>query len=91
MSTKYPQHPDVHAVNGGSSWGAGSLAGDGSRKPSEYELKTAEFQGTEFGNLMKRLKVYSQEKKVEKVETKVPSPVVDKPSEKAKSNLCSFI
>jgi NAD(P)H dehydrogenase (quinone) len=40
---------DLTAVHGGSPWGAGTFAGaDGSRQPSEAELKVAEIQGAEF-------------------------------------------
>ncbi|KAH3687357.1 hypothetical protein WICPIJ_001634 [Wickerhamomyces pijperi] len=40
---------NLSEVHGGSPWGAGTLsAGDGSRQPSELELKVAEIQGKTF-------------------------------------------
>ncbi len=44
------------SVHGGSAWGAGTIAGpDGQRQPNELELETAEFQGFDFGSLVRRL------------------------------------
>ena len=37
--------PEAGEEAGGSMWGAGSFAGDGSRQPTPYELADAEFQG----------------------------------------------
>ena len=40
----------------GSPYGAGTLSGlDGSRQPSELELDIAHSQGSDFGNLLKRV------------------------------------
>ena len=82
IGTKGPRSSEVH---GGSLWGSGTLAGDGTKQPSAFELNMAEFQGTEFGNLMKRLKIYSEQKAepvnvpavkpVENVESHVVEPV----------------
>ncbi|RUP43298.1 NAD(P)H:quinone oxidoreductase, type IV [Jimgerdemannia flammicorona] len=45
---------DISAVNGGSPYGAGCIAGgDGSRQPSESELAVAKTQGENFGKLVK--------------------------------------
>ncbi|ODV59749.1 flavoprotein WrbA [Ascoidea rubescens DSM 1968] len=50
-----PQLSNLDEVHGGSPWGAGTLAGaDGSRKPSELELKVAFIQGLEFYNTSKK-------------------------------------
>lgn len=44
---------DLTAVHGGSPWGAGTFAGaDGSRQPSDAELRVAEIQGAEFYQLL---------------------------------------
>jgi len=44
-------------VHGGSPWGAGTFAGaDGSRQPTELELKLAQAQGLEFYKLLSRVK-----------------------------------
>lgn len=41
-------------VRGGSPFGAGTFAGDGSRQPSEVELETASIQGREFFKIAQR-------------------------------------
>ncbi|CAG7849264.1 P25 protein AltName: Full=Brefeldin A resistance protein [Serendipita indica DSM 11827] len=41
-------------IRGGSPFGAGTFAGDGTRQPSEVELETASIQGREFFKLVKR-------------------------------------
>ena len=47
---------NVEDVNGGSAWGAATLANsDGSRQPSELELKVARAQGSEFGRAVHKL------------------------------------
>jgi NAD(P)H dehydrogenase (quinone) len=44
---------NLNEVHGGSPWGAGTIAGpDGSRKPSELELKIAKIQGSEFAKVV---------------------------------------
>jgi len=44
-------------VHGGGPWGAGTFAGaDGSRQPTELELKLARAQGEEFYKLLSRVK-----------------------------------
>lgn len=43
-------------VKGGSPYGAGTYAGDGSRTPSELELKQANHQGEYFANIAKKFK-----------------------------------
>ena len=55
MGNKNPKRPEPGTVYGGSPWGAGTIAGgDGSRQPTEYELETAEFQGFDFGSVVRR-------------------------------------
>lgn len=44
-------------VSGGSPYGASTLAGDGSRRPSENELAIAEFQGKHVAEITKALKL----------------------------------
>lgn len=43
-------------VKGGSSYGAGTFAGDGSRQPSELELQLAFYQGKYVAEVTKKLK-----------------------------------
>lgn len=46
---------NLNEVHGGSPWGAGTIAGpDGSRKPTELELKVAFTQGAEFGKVVSK-------------------------------------
>jgi NAD(P)H dehydrogenase (quinone) len=53
---KSGQLKDNTEVHGGSPWGSGTITGaDGLRQPSDLEMKVAEFQGFEFGSLMKRV------------------------------------
>ncbi|ODV92662.1 hypothetical protein CANCADRAFT_30755 [Tortispora caseinolytica NRRL Y-17796] len=48
-ATAFPQLTSFEEVHGSSPWGAGTFAGtDGSRSPSDLELKIATIQGTEF-------------------------------------------
>jgi NAD(P)H dehydrogenase (quinone) len=52
-----PETMDISAVKGGSPLGAGTIAGpDGSRQPSETELKTARFQGKHVAAIAAKLK-----------------------------------
>lgn len=52
-----PETMDVSAVKGGSPLGAGTIAGaDGSRQPTEVELKTARFQGKHVTAIAAKLK-----------------------------------
>ena len=52
-----PETMDISAVKGGSPLGAGTIAGpDGSRQPSETELKTARFQGKHVAGIAAKLK-----------------------------------
>ncbi|KAG7692287.1 hypothetical protein KL930_004920 [Ogataea haglerorum] len=47
---------NLSEVHGGSAWGAGTIAGpDGSRTPSELELKIARIQGQEFATATEKL------------------------------------
>eukprot|EP00951_Prasinocladus_malaysianus_P032156 scaffold311831_cov23-Prasinocladus_malaysianus.AAC.1 len=47
---------NMEEIHGGSPYGAGCLAGtDGSRQPSELELKVAKHQGTYFGGVVSAL------------------------------------
>jgi NAD(P)H dehydrogenase (quinone) len=51
-----PETMDISEPKGGSPLGAGTLAGaDGSRQPSEAELKIARFQGTHVATIAARL------------------------------------
>ncbi|XP_044497277.1 probable NAD(P)H dehydrogenase (quinone) FQR1-like 1 [Mangifera indica] len=47
---------EMEQVKGGSPYGAGTLAGDGSRQPSELELEQAFHQGKYFAGIAKKLK-----------------------------------
>ena len=46
----------LDAVKGGSPYGAGTLAGDGSRQPSQVELEQAFHQGQYTAKLAVKLK-----------------------------------
>lgn len=49
---------NMTAITGGSPYGAGTLAGpDGSRQPSENEIKIARFQGAHVAEVAKKLSV----------------------------------
>ena len=48
---------EMEQVKGGSPYGAGTYAGDGSRTPSELELKQAFHQGQYFATIAKKFKV----------------------------------
>lgn len=45
----------VDSIRGGSPYGAGVFAGDGSREASETELALAEHQGKYMAGIVKRL------------------------------------
>ncbi|XP_061342328.1 probable NAD(P)H dehydrogenase (quinone) FQR1-like 2 isoform X2 [Gastrolobium bilobum] len=45
----------MNSIRGGSPYGAGVFAGDGTREPSETELALAEFQGKYMAVIVKRL------------------------------------
>lgn len=47
---------EMNEVKGGSSYGAGTYAGDGSRRPSELELQQAFYQGKYVAEIAKKLK-----------------------------------
>ncbi|KAG8831972.1 Minor allergen Alt a 7 [Serendipita sp. 399] len=51
-SALWNQH--FEEVHGGSPFGAGTYAGDGSRQPSELELNVASIQGREFYNIVSK-------------------------------------
>jgi len=47
---------DTNVARGSSPWGAGTLAGpDGSRQPSDLELRVAKSQGEKFAEVAKKL------------------------------------
>ena len=51
-----PSMFDLNNVHGGSSYGASTFAGgDGSRQPTEMELRLAELQGERFAQVVKKL------------------------------------
>ncbi|KAF9612423.1 hypothetical protein IFM89_039456 [Coptis chinensis] len=45
----------MDSIRGGSPYGAGVYAGDGTREPSEIELALAEHQGKYMASIVKRL------------------------------------
>ncbi|ODV92661.1 hypothetical protein CANCADRAFT_90559 [Tortispora caseinolytica NRRL Y-17796] len=52
----FAEQTNLESVNGGSAWGAGTYAGaDGSRSPTEIELKKAKIQGEAFYNAVKHI------------------------------------
>lgn len=51
-----PSMMDMSQVHGGTPYGASTFAGpDGSRQPSEMELRLAEIQGERFANFVKKI------------------------------------
>ena len=47
---------EMNEVKGGSPWGSGTYAGDGTRQPSKLELAQAEHQGKYFAGIAKKMK-----------------------------------
>lgn len=47
---------EMEKVKGGSPYGAGTFAGDGSRQPTELELEQAFHQGKHIATIAKKLK-----------------------------------
>lgn len=47
---------EMEQVKGGSPYGAGTYAGDGSRQPSDLELQQAFHQGKHIATITKKLK-----------------------------------
>ena len=47
---------EIEEVKGGSPYGAGTYAGDGTRQPSELELGQALHQGKYFAGIAKKFK-----------------------------------
>jgi NAD(P)H dehydrogenase (quinone) len=47
---------EMNEVKGGSSYGAGTYAADGSRQPTELELEQALYQGKYVAEIAKKLK-----------------------------------
>ncbi|AQK65362.1 putative NAD(P)H dehydrogenase (quinone) FQR1-like 2 [Zea mays] len=50
---------DMDGIRGGSPYGAGVFAGDGSRQPSETELALAEHQGKYMASIVKKLALHA--------------------------------
>ncbi|CAM8997917.1 unnamed protein product [Rhodiola kirilowii] len=50
---------EMNQVKGGSSYGAGTYAGDGSRQPSDLELEQAFYQGKYLAKVARKLKLSS--------------------------------
>lgn len=48
---------EMHEVKGGSSYGSGTYAADGSRQPTELELQQAFYQGKYVAEITKKLKI----------------------------------
>ena len=46
---------ELEEVRGGSSWGAGTFSGNGSRQPSEKEFELATLQGEAFWNAVRKV------------------------------------
>ncbi|KAJ1512229.1 hypothetical protein HMI54_014519 [Coelomomyces lativittatus] len=52
----HPELGNLKDVQGGSPWGAGTIAGgDGSRQPNAAELSMAKFQGQRFATIASKL------------------------------------
>jgi NAD(P)H dehydrogenase (quinone) len=50
---------DMDGIRGGSPYGAGVFAGDGSRQPSETELALAEHHGKYMASIVKKLALHA--------------------------------
>lgn len=50
---------EMNEVKGGSSYGAGTYAADGSRQPTELELQQAFYQGKYVAEITKKLRNHS--------------------------------
>lgn len=50
---------EIEKIKGGSPYGAGTFAGDGTRQPTDIELKQAFHQGKYIAAITKKLKVGS--------------------------------
>lgn len=46
---------EIDSIKGGSPYGAGTFAGDGSRQATEPELALAEYQGKHMASIVKKL------------------------------------
>lgn len=55
-STTFSQLSNMSEIRGGSPWGAGTFAGDGSRWPSPLELELATLQGKHIWNTVSKVK-----------------------------------
>jgi len=58
VPTGYSYGPELFSlqeIRGGSPYGSGTYAGDGTRQPSELEVKIAKSQGVNFAKFLKRL------------------------------------
>lgn len=55
LGTRAKEFGTLDEVVGGGKWGAGTYAGDGSRKPTERELSIAKVQGVSFAEITKKL------------------------------------
>ncbi|KAF1336138.1 Nad quinone oxidoreductase, partial [Globisporangium splendens] len=55
LGTRAKKFGTLDEVVGGGKWGAGTYAGDGTRKPSERELGIARVQGESFAEITKKL------------------------------------
>ncbi|KAF5336540.1 hypothetical protein D9611_006723 [Ephemerocybe angulata] len=55
-SNAFELQSNLEEVHGGSPWGAGTLAGNGTRQPTELELEVARRQGAAFWNIVSRVK-----------------------------------
>ncbi|GAB9477597.1 Nad quinone oxidoreductase, partial [Globisporangium polare] len=55
LGSRAKQFGTLDEAVGGGMWGAGTYAGDGSRKPTERELGMAKVQGVSFAEVTKKL------------------------------------
>lgn len=85
----------IDEIHGAGPWGAGTLAGsDGSRSPSDLELRIASIQGRKFYTVVNKLNstpklanTTNQKKKVEEAKTApTQKPIPDQSKKQVKSN-----
>ncbi|CAH6720274.1 flavoprotein-like protein Ycp4p [[Candida] jaroonii] len=100
----FPLLTNLEEVHGGSPWGAGAYAGaDGSRQPSELELKLVQIQAKNFASVVekftstkpaevpaeKKVSEKVAEKEPEKVEQSTARQAQQKPAVKEDDSFCS--
>lgn len=75
---------DLSNIQGSTPWGAGTIAGsDGSRQPTENDLKIANIQGKQFAEIVSKMNKKEEVKKAEPVKEVKKAEPVKKETKKA--------